>query len=184
MSRGAGMEKEYLEDKNAWFERIMDEYGDRLTKLSYNYTKDWSLAEDIVQDVFITCYKKYENIDEIVSLKSWIFRITINKCKDLLKSSLFKRIVMNSTFLTQIKSLELTPESFILKRSEEAFLSTCVLALPIKYREVITLYYYEEFSIEEISEILQINRNTIKTRLNRARMKLKVMMERWRENGE
>lgn len=67
-----------------------------------------------------------------------------------------------------------------MKTREEEFLSTCVLVLPIKYREVITLYYYEELSIEEISEILKINRNTIKSRLNRARMKLKAVMERWR----
>jgi RNA polymerase sigma factor (sigma-70 family) len=67
-----------------------------------------------------------------------------------------------------------------MKSGEEEFLSTCVLELSIKYREVITLYYYEELSIEEISEILKINRNTIKTRLIRARMKLKALLERWR----
>lgn len=168
------------ENKDEWFENIMDEYGDRLTKLSYNYTKDWSLAEDIVQDVFITCYKDYENMDKIVSFKAWIFRITINKCKDVLKSSLFKRVITNSSLLKLRTSSELSPEMSIMKRSEEEWLSTCVLQLPIKYREVITLYYYEELPIEEISEILKVNRNTIKTRLNRARMKLKVLLERWR----
>lgn len=167
------------ENQDAWFELIMDEYGDRLTKLSYNYTKDWSLAEDIVQDVFITCYKEYENIDKIVSFKAWIYRITINKCKDMLKSSIFKRVIMNSDLLTHRKSSELSPEMSVMKNSESEFLSTCVLTLPIKYREVITLYYYEELSIEEISDILKLNRNTIKTRLNRARLKLKDLMGRW-----
>ena len=180
MSRVIGKENLNPENKDMWFEEVMNEYGDRLTKLSYNYTKDWSLAEDIVQDVFITCYREYEKIDEIVSFKAWIFRITINKCKDLLKSSIFKRVITNSSLLMFKKSPELSPEISILKSSEEEFLSTCVLALPIKYREVITLYYYEELSIEQISEILKINRNTIKTRLNRARMKLKGLMERWR----
>jgi len=175
-----GTENFYPKNKDMWLEKIMDEYGDRLTKLSYNYTKDWNLAEDIVQDVFITCYKEYENIDKIVSFKAWIFRITINKCKDLLKSSIFKRVVTNSNLLTLTKSSELSPEMAILKSGEEESLLTCVLELPIKYREVITLYYYEELSIEEISEILKINRNTIKTRLNRARMKLKALLERWR----
>ncbi|MEH7253781.1 sigma factor, partial [Neobacillus niacini] len=73
-----GKENGNPENKDEWLENIMDEYGDRLTKLSYNYTKDWSLAEDIVQDVFITCYKEYEYINKIVSFKAWIFRITIN----------------------------------------------------------------------------------------------------------
>ncbi len=158
----------------------MDQYGDRLTKLSYNYTKDWNLAEDIVQEVFITCYKEYENLDGIVSFQAWIFRITINRCKDLLKSSFFKRVFINSSFLTMSKTTEPSPEMTALKKSEEVLLSECVLALPVKYREVITLYYYEELSIQEISEILKMNGNTIKTRLNRARQKLKALMERRR----
>jgi RNA polymerase sigma factor (sigma-70 family) len=179
--RCEGLDKLYNKaNKEVWFEKIMNEYGDRLTKLSYNYTKDWSLAEDIVQDVFMTGYKEYENIDRIVTFKAWIYRITINRCKDFLKSSIFKRVVMNSDLLRLTKTGELTPEMSILKSSEEEFLATCVLALPIKYREVITLYYYEELSIEEMSEILKLNKNTIKTRLNRARMKLKALMERWR----
>ncbi len=168
------------DDKDAWFEGIMDQYGDRLTKLSYNYTKDWNLAEDIVQEVFITCYKEYETLDSIVSFQAWIFRITINKCKDLLKSSFFKRVFMNSSLLALTKSPELSPEMVTVKNCEEAILSECVLVLPIKYREVITLHYYDELSIEEISEILKINRNTIKTRLKRARLKLKILMERRR----
>ncbi|MCR2823632.1 sigma-70 family RNA polymerase sigma factor [Lederbergia panacisoli] len=180
MSKVISKDNIFPENKDVWFEGIMSEYGDRLTKLAYNYTKDWNLAEDIVQDVFIACYKEYENIDKIISFKAWIFRITINKCKDLLKSSLFKRVVTNSNLLTFTKSSELPPEMVLIKNSEEEYLSTCVLELPIKYREVITLYYYEELSIEEISEILKINKNTIKTRMSRARVKLKILLERWR----
>ncbi|WP_313800825.1 sigma-70 family RNA polymerase sigma factor [Cytobacillus sp.] len=182
MSSESGKENVSL-DREAWLEKIMEQYGDRLTKLSYNYIKDWNLAEDIVQDVFITCYKEFEKIDNIISFKTWIYRITINKCKDVLKSSIFKRVMVNSNFSPLKRSPELTPEMMILKRSEEEFLSTSVLALPLKFREVITLYYYEELSIEEMSGILKINQNTIKTRLNRARKKLRALMERWRENG-
>lgn len=76
-------------EREIWLEKMMDQYGDRLTKLSYNYIKDWNLAEDIVQEVFITCFKEFEKIDCIVSFKAWIYRITINKCKDVLKSSIF-----------------------------------------------------------------------------------------------
>ncbi|GLB61421.1 sigma factor-like helix-turn-helix DNA-binding protein [Cytobacillus sp. NCCP-133] len=75
-------------------------------------------------------------------------------------------------------------EKDLLKRSEKEFLSLCVLSLPVKYREVVTLYYYEECSIEEIQGILGVNHNTIKTRLSRGRLKLKNMMERRGYNGE
>ncbi|WP_409276281.1 sigma-70 family RNA polymerase sigma factor [Neobacillus sp. SCS-31] len=178
-----GKDNDYT-DKDAWFSGIMDLYGDRLTKLSFTYTKDWGLAEDIVQEVFIICYKEYENITKIVSLKGWLFTITINKCKDLIRSSFFKRVFTNPDLLLHAKSPELSPEMALLKSNEEAILSSCVLALPINYREVITLFYYEELSIEEISEILKLNSNTIKTRMKRARMKLKSLLERRIKDGE
>lgn len=166
-------------EKDAWFEGIMDQYGDRLTKLAYTYTKDWSLAEDIVQDVFITCYREYEKLEKISSYKAWIFRITINKCKDFLRSSFFKRVFVNSDLISHEKADPLSPEMSTVKASEEEFLSQCVLALPLKYREAILLYYYEGLSIDEISELLKINKNTVKTRLARGRGKIKKLMERW-----
>ncbi|MGM7721676.1 sigma-70 family RNA polymerase sigma factor [Metabacillus sp. Hm71] len=106
-------------------------------------------------------------MDEIISLKSWIYRLAINKSKDVLKSSAFRKVVMNSSLFTLFPSKELSPEKDLLKRSEEEFLSMCVLSLPVKYREVVTLYYYEEFSIEDINGMLGVNQNTIKTRLRR-----------------
>ncbi|MGG1629762.1 sigma-70 family RNA polymerase sigma factor [Rossellomorea sp. NRS-1567] len=177
-------DEENFEDRDAWLETIMDEYGERLTKLAYNYVKDWKQAEDIVQDAFITCFKHYEKIDEIKFFKSWIYRLVINQSKDVLKSSAFKRVMMNSSLFSLFTSKDPLPEMSLLKRSEEEFLSRCVLSLPVKYREVITLYYYEECSIEDIKGMLGLNRNTIKTRLNRGRAKLKNMMERWGYDGE
>ncbi|MBW3111691.1 sigma-70 family RNA polymerase sigma factor [Bacillus sp. MCCB 382] len=169
--------------RDAWLETIMDEYGERLTKLAYNYVKDWSMAEDIVQEVFVTCFRHYEKIDEILSFKAWIYRLAINRAKDVLKSSAFKRVVMNSSLFSLFTSKEALPEMSLVKRSEEEVLSKSVLDLPVKYREVIILYYYEECSIDEIQELLGVNGNTIKTRLNRGRGKLKEIMERWEQDG-
>ncbi|MFE4522973.1 MAG: sigma-70 family RNA polymerase sigma factor [Bacillota bacterium] len=177
-------DEDSLENREVWLELIMDEYGERLTKLAYNYVKDWKLAEDIVQDVFITCYQNYDKIDEVTSFKSWIYRLAINRSKDVLKSHGFRKVVLNSSLFSLFSSKELPPEKELLKRSEEEFLAFCVLSLPVKYREVVTLYYYEECSIEEIQGLIRVNQNTIKTRLSRGRMKLKKMMERRGYNGE
>ncbi|KAF0822992.1 sigma-70 family RNA polymerase sigma factor [Cytobacillus firmus] len=173
-----------IEDRDTWLEMIMDEYGERLTKLAYNYVKDWKLAEDIVQDIFITSYQNFDKIDELTSFKSWIYRLAINRSKDVLKSHGFRKVVLNSSLFSLFSSKELPPEKELLKRSEEEFLAFCVLSLPVKYREVVTLYYYEECSIEEIQGLIRVNQNTIKTRLSRGRMKLKKMMERRGYNGE
>lgn len=108
----------------------------------------------------------------------------INRSKDVLKSSAFKRVVMNSSLYSIFTSKEPLPDMRLVKRSEEEILSRSVLDLPVKYREVIILYYYEECSIEEIKGLLGLNGNTIKTRLNRGRTKLKSSLERWERDGE
>lgn len=80
--------------------------------------------------------------------------------------------------LSLFKASEPSPEIRMIKRSEEERLSLSVLDLPVKYREIIILYYYEELPVEKICEILNMNPNTVKTRLNRGREKLKNSMER------
>lgn len=170
--------------KEEWLEEIMDEYGECLTKFAYNYLKDWDMAQDVVQDVFIICFKHYEKTIEINSFKAWIYRITINKCKDIIKSSVIKKLIYNIDLFNVLKAKELSPEVNIVRKNEEEYLANCVLSLPVKYREVIILYYYEHFSIGDISKILKLKKNTIKTRLNRARIKLKSEMERGGYNGE
>ncbi|EDL65298.1 sigma-70 family RNA polymerase sigma factor [Bacillus sp. SG-1] len=178
MNNGADVEPEYPACKEEWLEGLMNMYGENLTKLAYNYVKDWKLAEDIVQDVFVTCYHHFEKIEEINSIKSCIYRISINKSKDVLRSSAYRKTIVGSSFFSLFKASEPSPEMRMIKRSEEERLSLSVLDLPVKYREIIILYYYEELSVEKICEILNMNPNTVKTRLNRGRAKLKNSMER------
>lgn len=185
--RGDGVTEEkeisFNQAHDDWFEQVMDTYGEALTKLAFNYVKDWNLAEDVVQDVFISCFKQYDKLEEILSLKAWLYRITINKCKDILKHSTRKKLIFNSILLEHREGVERSPEVQLVHNNEQLLLSTSVLALPIRYREVIILYYYDGLSIEEMSHILKANVNTLKTRLKRARKKLKLSMERWEAHG-
>ncbi|RHW43312.1 sigma-70 family RNA polymerase sigma factor [Neobacillus notoginsengisoli] len=173
-------ENNYFAEKNRdeWLENIMSDYGERLTKLAFNYVKDWGLAQDIVQEVFITCYKQYDKASEIVYFKPWIYRITINRCKDMLKSSFLKRYLFNNSLLSHFMNKDLSPEVRLILNSEKEKLSQTVLSLPVKYREVIILFYYEEMTIGEIAELLTLNENTVKTRLKRGRILLKNSLER------
>ncbi|MFD2442855.1 sigma-70 family RNA polymerase sigma factor [Bacillus sp. CGMCC 1.16607] len=169
--------------KEDLLEDIMDEYGERLTKLAYTYLQDWGKAQEVVQDVFVICYKHLEEYNTINSYKSWIYRVTINRCKDKLRSSFFQRFIFNSKELKDLNSSELTPEDKVLKSDEEEFLSECVQLLPVKYREAIILFYYEELSIDEMSSLLDLNPNTIKTRLRRSRDLLKKILESGGKSG-
>jgi RNA polymerase sigma factor (sigma-70 family) len=77
------------EDQIVW---LMEEYGDMVIRLAFTYVKQKQLAEDISQEVFISCYKNLTTFQNKSSYKTWIYRITVNKCKDLLRSWSFKNL--------------------------------------------------------------------------------------------
>lgn len=162
---------------------LMKEYGQSVLWLAYSYVKDKNLAEDITQDVFINCYEKLHTFREESSVKTWIYRITTNRCKDVMKSRAFKYKKITQTLFDHYFSKDKTPEDYLMKKSEEEELSDKVMSLPLKYREVIFLYYFENLKLEEISSLLSLKTNTVKTRLHRGRSLLKQMYERGVENG-
>lgn len=165
-------------NEEQWLEEIMDQYGDQLVKLSYSYLRDWGKAQEVVQDVFFISYKQYDTYPEIKSFKAWIYRVTINRCKDVLKSSWIKRVIVNNSIFQFLSSKEFSPEMMSLKKNAYEQLAQSVLSLPVKYREVIHLFYYEDLSVQEISVLLKINQNTIKTRLKKGREILGDILER------
>lgn len=163
-------------DKLEWLELLMNEYGDPLTKLAYSYVKDLGRAQEIVQDVFYVSYERYEQLSSIDYIKPWLYRITINRCKDALRSSWLKRVILNNIIPTYFKSPNET-ESSILKIEQQENLLWNILQLPIKYREVLLLFYYEDLSIAEIEAVLYCNGNTVKTRLKRGRTLLQSRLK-------
>lgn len=135
---------------------IYDTYSNTILKISYTYLKSTQLSEDILQEVILKIIKKKIKIEDKAKEKYWIIRVTINMCKDYLKSSWYR------------KNVELD-ENLLYLPKEQNELLTEVLKLPPKYKTVIYLYYYEEYSIKEISKILKSNESTIGTRLSRGK---------------
>ncbi|WP_010648762.1 sigma-70 family RNA polymerase sigma factor [Oceanobacillus massiliensis] len=163
--------------KEDTLEEIMIEHGSDLVRLAYNYVKDKETAKDMVQNTFIKCY---ENLDEFrydSSIKTWLYRITINQCKDYLRSWHYRKVQTKEVLDNAIKPLLLTPEDKAIRKSEQEKIKDFIFSLPKNYREVIFLYYYKSLSIGEIAEVAELNTNTVKTRLRRAKQKLKILME-------
>lgn len=170
------MENNFV-DREETIEWLMNEYGKSVVRLAYTFVKKEQLAEDIAQEVFIKCYRNLDTFRSESSYKTWIYRITVNLCKDKLRSWSFKNIILTE-FISKNKIDNNTPESELLNMEKKKDLSIKVLTLPIKYREVIILYYYEELSYIQIADMLDISIKMIKSRLYRGRLLLKKMMEK------
>ena len=167
------------EEKIEW---LMNEYGENVVRLAFTYTKQKQLSEDIAQEVFIKCYENLDNFRNESSYKTWLYRITVNLCKDKLRSWSFKNIILTE-FFSKIMSPDKSPEMELVGLEEKRLVAKKILSLPLKYREVIILYYYEEMSYNQISDFLNLSIQTIKSRLHRARVLLKKSLEGNKKNG-
>ncbi|MGN8644650.1 sigma-70 family RNA polymerase sigma factor [Gracilibacillus sp. HCP3S3_G5_1] len=164
-------------EKEQLLEETMINYGDDLTRLAFQYVKDREIAKDMVQNTFIKCYQNLEQFRNEASIKTWLYRITINECKDHLKSWYNRKIQVKNFLENTLTSLFFSTEDKVMREEEQNTIRDCIFSLPYKYREVIFLYYYKSCTIEEIAIITEVNLNTVKTRLRRAKQRLKHVMK-------
>jgi RNA polymerase sigma-70 factor, ECF subfamily len=163
-------------------EMLMNDYGEAIKRLVFTYIKDRTQTKDLTQEIFLTVYLKLDSFAGRSSLKTWIYTIAINKCKDYLRSWHFRKISYTNTFLDLVGTSK-DPEGDLFEQSNRTEIVDAILKLPVKYREVIILFYYKDFSIHEISVLLSIAESTVKVRLHRGREKLKLGLDRL-ERGE
>lgn len=153
-------------------EELVETYTTYLLKLSYLYVKDAQIAEDIVQEVFLKLHRIGCAHIEPNKAKSYIVQMTVNRCKDYLKSWHYKKMTVKHYF--QDNGYERSDE--VVQQEERSIIGAAVLQLPIKYREVIILHYFDEQTTAMISETLRIPIGTVKTRLIKARALLKPLL--------
>ncbi|MFC4353861.1 sigma-70 family RNA polymerase sigma factor [Chryseomicrobium palamuruense] len=165
------------EEKDFVLEKVMIEYGDELVRLTFSYVNDAELAKDMVQNTFIKCYKHLDTFRHDAQMKTWLYRIAINECKDYLKSWNYKMVQVKSFISETTSSILPSAEKSMMHQYDNKQLKETVFSLPKKYREVVYLYYYDSLKTEEIAEVLMISVNTVKTRLRRAKQRLEVMLE-------
>ncbi|NMB27951.1 MAG: sigma-70 family RNA polymerase sigma factor [Tissierellia bacterium] len=149
---------------------IIDIYNrnvDTVYRISLMYLKNTPDAEDAVQDIFFKLIHGNHKFENLEHEKAWLIVTSQNYCKNILKNWWRKkRIDINS--ILEPSYIENLPHDNTWQQ---------VLSLPNKYKMVIYLYYYEGYSTDEISEILKTKSSTIRTRLCRARKKLKIILE-------
>jgi len=143
----------------------------------YTLNRD-DLVDDIAQDVFIKVYKAIDKFRFDSKFYTWIYRITVNKCRDELRKRRWKRFVSlnNSPYNDEPKNVtELTTE-----QNHNEFkdaVHAALQQLPVRHREIIVLKDIEDYTYEEIAEILECEMGTVKSRLSRARTALRKILE-------
>ncbi|MFD2445617.1 sigma-70 family RNA polymerase sigma factor [Bacillus sp. CGMCC 1.16607] len=160
-------------DKEEFLEKIMVEHGNDVLYLAYSYVKDRSIAEDLAQEVFLSAYTHLDGFNWQSSIKTWLYRITVNRCKDYLKSWNYRSTILSNVIDIAVGSREKDTEVLVIKKDEQAKLAELIFKLPLKYREVIYLFYFEEMSLNDMTLLLNQNVNTLKSRLKRAKEMLK-----------
>lgn len=145
--------------------QVVEKFSDMIFRIAYQNLFNISDAEDVVQDVFVKlleqknkCFNDYEH------LKSWLIRVTINKCLDYKKSFFRKNTV-------PLENFDIPYER------EELGVMEGLRRLPEDYRNILYLFYYEGYTIKEIAEILGKKQNTVNSKLTRGRKKLRKILE-------
>lgn len=152
---------------------LMNKHGTEILHLAYSYVRNKQTAEDLTQDIFLKCYERLDSFQGRSQVKTWLFRIAINHCKDYLRSWYYRKIQLTDLIADFGMSTDSSPEATMMKNDEKNKIHQAIFLLPIKYREIIFLYYFHELSQKEISEICKMNINTVKSRLTTARKLLK-----------
>lgn len=143
--------------------RAIEAYGNLIRRICLIHLKNHADTEDIFQTVFLKYLLSSAEFQSREHEKAWFIRVTANACRDLLKSAFRRRAVSLDVLTDQPGELS----------EDNREVLEAVLGLPEKYRDVIYLFYYEEYTAPEIAEILKKNTNTVYTLLSRAKKILK-----------
>lgn len=143
---------------------IVEKYFDMIYRLALSQTKSREHADDVVQETFLRYIRSDKKFESDEHIKAWLIRVTINCCKNVFTSSWAKKTVPLC-------------EDIVFDTEEKHDVYYAVLELPPKYRTVIHLFYYEDFSIADIAKYLNKNESTIKSQLSRGRNMLREKLK-------
>lgn len=151
---------------------VLDAYSVTIIRLCRTYVKSIHDAEDIAQDTFLELIRRRPEFMDSEHEKAWLMRTAINKCKNHLKSGwVSKTVSLEDNSPSEIEQEGSSPEE-----AADSTVFDAVMALPEKYRTVIHLYYYDGYSLQDISEICRMSIATAGTRLARGRALLKKQL--------
>ncbi|WP_413305980.1 RNA polymerase sigma factor [Bacillus sp. 1P10SD] len=161
------------------FDQLIKEYEIELRFVAYKYVRNWIIVDDIMQEVFIKIFLKWDSFEQRSSIKSWLYTVTINQCIDYFRSKTVKHTLLIDD-LEKMEVLHTDPaaETEAIQQLDNKWLYHTVNSLPTQFKEPIILYYFKQYSYKEIGELLNETICVIKNRLFRGRRLLKELIFR------
>ncbi|MEH7235278.1 RNA polymerase sigma factor [Bacillus sp. JJ1562] len=163
--------------KEHQIEQIISEYEPELRYAAFRYVRDWVVVDDIMQEVFLKIFLKFNSFRDPSKIKAWLYKITRNQCIDYLRSKVVKATVL----MDDIEDLQYTNyetvEKEIVEKFDREMLYEHVDSLPKDYKQALSLYYFHDYSYNEISHLLRKDISFVKNKLFRGRRLLKEVFE-------
>ena len=150
----------------------MERWEKPMLHLCFAYLGDLALSEDAVQETFFRAWKGYGRFRGEAQEKTWLTRIAINACKDLMKSAWARKTDRTVTPDT-------LPEGAVPFQARDDTVTRAVLALPPKMKEAVLLRWYQGLTLEEMTRVLRLPRSTVNYRLKKAKALLRDELEEW-----
>ena len=158
--------------REIWLEEAMAQWEVPLLRTCCLLLRDAALAEDAVQETFLKAWRGWDDYRREASEKTWLMRIAVNTCKDMLRGGWFRRIDRN----TDMADL---PEPTAAFSAPDDTVTRAILSLQDGLRQVVVLRYYQGLTIQETAEVLRISRRTVHYRLDKAERALRAALEDW-----
>lgn len=167
-----------IEGNTNAFSVLVDRYKDLVFSLALKMVKNREEAEEVSQDTFIKVFKSLNQFKGDSKFSTWIYKVTYNTCLDRLKKhKREQQVVSIDEFNTnQIKSLDNALDAMENEERRQA-IQDCINLLPIDDAFLLTLFYFEEQSLDEIAKVINVTANNVKVKLFRSRKKLTTILK-------
>lgn len=166
--------RELKKGNNEIFQLIVEEYKNRVFSCAYKFTRNYTEAQDLSQEIFLKIYSNIQNFNFKSKLSTWVYRVATNHCIDWKRKN--KKIItvkFDEEIDPSKDNNSFTPEKKMIKKEKKKSISDCLQKMPKIYKECIIMYHFNDMSYKEISKLLKVPEKTIETRLYRGRRLLK-----------
>ena len=179
--------KAFQEGSRPAFDKLVIKYKDRVFSLCYSFLKDYEESNDCTQEIFIKVYRSLKGFKFKSSFSTWLYRVTVNTCKNRLRSKEFKQVKMTvrtdnpgsseNGYAIEPRGENQSPELALEKKERLFQIREAIESLPWRFRTIIILRDIQGLSYDEIAKITKTTHGTVKSRISRARSGLREKLK-------